>query len=76
MTTTLDSNLYSVMNARKSVRVFDPNATIGKEEIAEMLKLATIAPSSSNLQSWSFIVFQDAELKKELKKIANNQAAR
>ncbi|MBO0601541.1 nitroreductase family protein [Sporosarcina sp. E16_3] len=75
MTTTLDSNLYSVMNARKSVRVFDPNATIGKEEIAEMLKLATIAPSSSNLQSWSFIVFQDAELKKELKKIANNQAA-
>lgn len=75
MTTTLDSNLYSVMNARKSVRVFDPNATIAKEEITEMLKLATIAPSSSNLQSWSFIVFQDAELKKELKTIANNQAA-
>ncbi len=62
------------MNARKSVRVFDPNATISKEEIAEMLKLATIAPSSSNLQSWSFIVFQDSELKKELKEIANNQA--
>ncbi|MBO0586707.1 nitroreductase family protein [Sporosarcina sp. E16_8] len=75
MTTTLDSNLYSVMNARKSVRVFDTNATIAKEEIVEMLKLATIAPSSSNLQSWSFIVFQDAELKKELKTIANNQAA-
>ena len=74
MTTTLDSNLYSVMSARKSVRVFDPNATISKEEIAEMLKLATIAPSSSNLQSWSFIVFQDSELKKELKEIANNQA--
>jgi len=74
MTTTLDSNLYSVMKARKSVRVFDSNATISKEEIAEMLKLATIAPSSSNLQSWSFIVFQDSELKKELKEIANNQA--
>jgi len=62
------------MKARKSVRVFDSNATISKEEIAEMLKLATIAPSSSNLQSWSFIVFQDSELKKELKEIANNQA--
>ncbi len=74
MTTTLDSNLYSVMNARKSVRVFDPNATIAKEEIAEMLKLATIAPSSSNLQSWSFIVIQDPEVKKELQVIANNQA--
>lgn len=74
MTTTLDSNLYSVMNARKSVRVFDPSATIAKEEIEEMLKLATIAPSSSNLQSWRFMVFQDSELKEELKTIVNNQA--
>lgn len=73
MTTTLNSNLYSVMKERKSVRVFDPNATIAKEEIAEMLKLATIAPSSSNLQSWSFIVIQDPEVKKELQVIANNQ---
>ena len=39
-----------------------------------MLKLATIAPSSSNLQSWKFLVIQDAEVKKELKAIANNQA--
>jgi len=61
------------MKERKSVRVFDPNATIAKEEIAEMLKLATIAPSSSNLQSWSFIVIQDPEVKKELQVIANNQ---
>lgn len=74
MTTTLDSNLYSVMKARKSVRVFDQNATIAKEEISEMLKLATIAPSSSNLQSWSFLVIQDPEVKKELQVIANNQA--
>lgn len=74
MTTTVDSSLYSIMKARKSVRVFDPNATITKEEIAEMLELATIAPSSSNLQSWRFLVIQDAEVKKELKAIANNQA--
>ncbi|MFJ7934110.1 nitroreductase family protein [Sporosarcina sp. NPDC096371] len=74
MTTTSNSNLYSVMQARKSVRVFDPNFTIAKEEIEEMLKLATIAPSSSNLQSWRFLVIQDAAVKTELKGIANNQA--
>lgn len=74
MTTTVESSLYSVMEARKSVRVFDPNATITKEEIEEMLKMATIAPSSSNLQSWSFMVFQNQEVKKELRLIANNQA--
>ncbi len=73
MITTLNSHLYSVMKERKSVRVFDTNATIAKEEIAEMLRLATIAPSSSNLQSWRFIVIQDPEVKKELQVIANNQ---
>ena len=73
MSITLDSNLYSVMKARKSVRVFDPNFIIEKEEIEEMLKLATSAPSSSNLQSWGFLVIQDSEVKKELKAIANNQ---
>ena len=61
------------MKARKSVRVFDPNTTISKEEITEMLELATIAPSSSNLQSWRFLVIQDTEVKNELKTIANNQ---
>lgn len=74
MTTTVDSSLYNIMKARKSVRVFDPKATIKKEEITEMLELATMAPSSSNLQSWRFLVIQDAAVKKELKAIANNQA--
>ena len=74
MTTTVDSSVYSVMKARKSVRVFNPDFTIPKEEIEEMLELATIAPSSSNLQSWRFLVIQDASVKKELKAIANNQA--
>lgn len=74
MTTTVDSSVYNVMKARKSVRVFNPDFTIPKEEIEEILELASIAPSSSNLQSWRFLVIQDASVKKELKAIANNQA--
>lgn len=70
---TTHSNLESIMKARKSVRVFDPSFTIEKEEITEMLALATVAPSSSNLQSWRFLVFKDTELKNDLKDIAHSQ---
>lgn len=68
------SALIKVMTERKSVRVYDPNFKISKEELEEMLTLATTAPSSSNLQAWNFIVIQDQEVKKELRTIANNQA--
>ncbi|MBY0122104.1 nitroreductase family protein [Bacillus sp. S/N-304-OC-R1] len=65
--------LSEVIRERKSVRKFDPSYTISKEEIASMLKQATEAPSSSNLQPWRFIVIQDQETKKKVKQIAYNQ---
>lgn len=73
MKTMTRSDLYSVMEARKSVRVYDPTFTISKEELEEIITEATTAPSSSNLQPWRFLVIQDQEVKKELKAIANNQ---
>ena len=69
-----ESSLFKVMKERKSVRVYDPSFTISKQEIEELLTMATSAPSSSNLQAWNFIVIQDQEVKKELRAIANNQA--
>ena len=69
-----ESSLYKVMKERKSVRVYDPSFKISKEEIEELLTMATSAPSSSNLQAWNFIVIQDQKVKKELRAIANNQA--
>lgn len=68
------SQLEQVMKSRKSVRVYDPTYKIDKQELEEILGVATSAPSSSNLQSWRFIVIQDQEIKKELRAIGNNQA--
>lgn len=65
--------LSEVIKERHSVRKFDPTYKISQEEIKDMLIEATQAPSSSNLQPWRFIVFQDQEMKKELRAIANNQ---
>ncbi|ARK20665.1 nitroreductase family protein [Sporosarcina ureae] len=65
--------LLEVMHARKSVRKFDANYTIDKEDITTMLDEATSAPSSSNLQPWRFLVIQDQELKKKINRFSFNQ---
>jgi nitroreductase len=73
MPTTIDQSLSTVIRERRSVRKYDPNFKISKEEIEDILNEAILAPSSSNLQPWQFIVIQDQETKKELRAIANNQ---
>lgn len=42
--------LTEIIKKRKSVKEFDPNFKIPREEIEEMIELATEAPSSINLQ--------------------------
>ena len=73
MDTVLSKSLSELIKERHSVRKYDPTYKISQEEIKDILKEATLAPSSSNLQPWRFIVIQDQETKKELRTIANNQ---
>ena len=68
-----EQSLSTVIRERHSVRKYDPNYKISRNELSEMISEATLAPSSSNLQPWKFIVIQDTDLKKELRMIANNQ---
>jgi nitroreductase len=70
---TSETSLSSVISERRSVRKYNPDFNISREEILDILKEAALAPSSSNLQPWRFIVIQDEETKKELRMIANNQ---
>ncbi|MBY0099132.1 nitroreductase family protein [Mesobacillus maritimus] len=73
MSTTATSTLTDIIRDRHSVRKYDPTFKIAREEIEEILSEATLAPSSSNLQPWRFIVIDDQETKKELRQIAYNQ---
>lgn len=62
-----------VIRERRSVRAYDPTVQISREEMTEILELATLAPSSSNLQPWRFLVIDKPELKEKLLPIAFNQ---
>ncbi|RJS62520.1 nitroreductase family protein [Bacillus sp. PK3_68] len=66
-------SLSEVIRNRHSVRKYDPTYKISRNEIEEMLQEAMLAPSSSNLQPWRFIVIDNEEVKKELRAIAYNQ---
>ncbi len=57
-----------VVKNRRSVRSFDPSRKVKIENMAEILDAARYAPSSGNLQNWSFILVESQE-KKQL--IAN-----
>ncbi|GAB6931037.1 nitroreductase family protein [Paenibacillus sp. JCM 10914] len=66
-------DLQTVIRERHSVRHYDPSVKIPRQEMEEILSEAILAPSSSNLQPWRFVVIDDAELLKKLHPIANNQ---
>ncbi|HDR4766748.1 TPA: nitroreductase family protein [Bacillus cereus] len=59
-----------IMKGRRSIRNYDPTVRISKEEMIEILKEATTAPSSVNAQPWRFLVIESSEGKEKLAKIA------
>ncbi|MBN4909948.1 nitroreductase family protein [Staphylococcus sp. EG-SA-13] len=59
-------SLTEIINKRKSVKEFDPNFKIPREDIKEMIALATKAPSSINLQPWRFVIIDSEETKQKL----------
>jgi nitroreductase len=63
------TDFFKVIRERRSVRTYDPS----DREIKEILSEAILAPSSSNLQPWRFLVIHEQAIKEKLLPIANNQ---
>jgi len=70
MTTTTKPTYEQVVKERRSIRVYDPEVKISKQEMHELLEEATLAPSSLNLQPWRFLVIESEEGKETLKGLA------
>ncbi|MDZ7835296.1 MAG: nitroreductase family protein, partial [Alkalibacterium sp.] len=64
----LKNNDFSdVTLGRRTIRVYDENVKIPREEMLEMIQKATRAPSSLNLQPWRFVVVDSEEGKAKLR---------
>jgi len=63
-----------VVNSRRSVRVFT-DQKVKEEDMLSCLKLALLAPNSSNLQPWDFFWVRSKEKKSKLVNYCLNQPA-
>ncbi len=59
---------------RRATRHFDANRPLGEETLKQILHLATLAPSSYNLQPWRFVVVRSAANRERLRQCAYGQA--
>lgn len=66
-------DFFTVINERQSVRKYDPNVSISKEELRDIIKMAGKAPSAWNLQHWHFVIIHGKEAQQRLYPIANHQ---
>ncbi|MBM7542595.1 nitroreductase family protein [Amphibacillus cookii] len=67
MSKSLTNDFNDIVLQRRSIREYDPNVKISKEEMADILAKAVRAPSSVNMQPWRFVVIETEEMKEKLK---------
>lgn len=65
------NNFNEIVLERRSVKVYDPEVKISREEMTEILAEASRAPSAINMQPWRFLVIDSAEGKEKLAPLAS-----
>ncbi len=61
--------LYEGLLTRRSIRKYNSDKTLTKEQILELIRAASYAPSAHNKQPWHFLVLQDKEVLQNLRHI-------
>jgi nitroreductase len=61
--------------SRSSAKYYDTTATMSDEQIRELVRIGTCAPTSFHLQNWRFIAVRTPEAKARLRPIAWDQPA-
>ena len=54
--------LYEGLLSRRSIRKYNPDKTLTKDEIYELIRAASYAPSAHNKQPWHFLVVDNKEV--------------
>ncbi|WP_336774316.1 nitroreductase family protein [Paenibacillus sp. MMO-58] len=61
-----NNDFNNIITGRRSVRHYDESIKISKEEMQDIIKEASLAPSSANMQPWRVIVVNTPEGKNKL----------
>ncbi len=70
----MTDTIFEIIEKRSTANLYDATKSISDEQITELVRLATTAPTAFNLQNWKFIAVKTLEEKQRLRKVAWNQA--
>src|SRR5579872_6232576 len=72
---TMTNAVIECILTRSSAKYYDPAATLSDDQIRELVRIGTTAPTSFHLQNWRFIAVRTPEAKTRLRQIAWDQPA-
>jgi nitroreductase len=72
---TMTNAVIECILSRSAVKYYDHAVTLSDDQIRELVRIGTTAPTSFHLQNWRFIAVRTPEAKARLRPIAWNQPA-
>lgn len=63
-----------LISARRSVKDFTKNFSLGDKEVSELIESAMLAPTSFNIQHWRFVRITDRSIRSQIREAAWDQA--
>ena len=66
-------NVSEAIEARRSVKHYDPNHVMPETDLAELIRLTKLAPSSFNMQNYRILVVRDPETRQQIRAAAWDQ---
>jgi nitroreductase len=67
------NDIKTLIESRISANNYDTSRTVSDQDISELVRLATLAPTAYNFQNWKFIAVRDPDAKARLKAVSFNQ---
>lgn len=67
-------NVTEAIENRRSVKHYDADHTMPEADLAELIRLTKLAPSSFNMQNYRLLVIRDKELRQQIRAVAWDQA--
>ncbi len=65
--------IKDLIESRVSANYFDPSAPVSDEQVAELARLATLAPSAYNVQNWQFVAVRSQQAREKLRELSFGQ---
>ncbi len=64
---------FEAIKTRRSIKSFDKNHKMTKDEITKLLEFAILSPTSYNIQNWRFVIVTDQTIQDKLSELSHGQ---